>query len=88
MLTPKCARCFVWPTSVPDPDPEDEEVGDKGQAKKKRKRNPRPHKPDPGFWFEGNKILLDPHNNPVKKHLDIPLTLSAHTEGYKSKSIF
>ena len=78
-------RCFAWPTSVPDSKSEDEEAENKGQAKKKRKSKPRArhHGPDPGFWFEDNKILLDPHNNPVRKHLDIPLTLSAHMEGYK-----
>ena len=76
-------ECFVWKAPVPDPEPEDDEAGDRGQAKKKHKRNPRPHKPDPGFWFEDNKILLDPHNNPIKAHLNIPLTLSAHTEGCK-----
>ena len=68
---------------MPDEEVGKEEAGNKGQAKKKRKRNHRPHKPDPGFWFEDGKILLDPHNNPVKKHLGIPLTLSAHAEGYK-----
>lgn len=73
-------ECFVWPKDKPEGDPDDKEAGDKGQAKKKRKPNPRPN---PGFWFEDDKILLDPHNNPVKKHLDMPLTLSAETEGYK-----
>lgn len=78
-------ECFVWPAPEPGSEPEDGEAGNKEPAKKKRKHNPRPrpHGPDSGFWFEDNKILLDPHNNPVRKHLDIPLTLSAHTEGYK-----
>lgn len=78
-------ECFAFPTSVPDSESEDEEAENKGQAKKKRKSKPRARQygPDPGFWFEDKVILLDPHNNPVKKHLDIPLTLSAHAEGYK-----
>ena len=71
--------CFVWPAD----DSEDEEARQNPQAKKRRKRNPRPRQGDPGFWFEDNKILLDPHNNPVKKHPGMPLTLSSMTEGYK-----
>lgn len=75
---------FVWP---PEPEleaePEGEKAGKKVQVSKKRKPNPRPLGPDPGFWFEDGKILLDPHNNPVNKHPDMPLTLSSNTEGYK-----
>ena len=37
----------------------------------------------PGFMFEGDKILLDPHNNPVVNHQFIPLTLSTMTDGAK-----
>lgn len=78
-------ECFVWPEDDPEDedDSEDEEASKKSQAKKKSKLNHRPRRPDPGFWFEDNKILLDPHNNPVKKHPDMPLTLSSMTEGYK-----
>ena len=72
-------ECFAYP----DEEPEDKEDGYKAPQKKMRKPNPRPRGPHPGFWFEHGKILLDPHNNPVKKHLDMPLTLSAETEGYK-----
>lgn len=75
---------FVWPPkSEPKSEPEGEEDGMKAQANKKRKPNTRPRGPDPGFWFEDGKSLLDPHNNPVIKHPDMPLTLSSHTEGYK-----
>lgn len=76
-------ECFAWPEDDPEDEPEDKEDGNKAPQKKKRKPNPRPRGPHPGFWFEDGKILLDPHNNPVKKHLDLPLTLSAETEGYK-----
>ncbi len=37
----------------------------------------------PGYMYEDNKILLDPHNNPVVNHKFIPLTLSARTDGSK-----
>ncbi|KAM0803800.1 hypothetical protein BDR22DRAFT_960427 [Usnea florida] len=37
----------------------------------------------PGYMYEGNKILLDPHNNPVVNHKFIPLTLSAMTHASK-----
>lgn len=67
----------------PHDDMVDKEAGNKGPAKKKRKLNPRSRGPRPEFWFEDNKILLDPHNNPVRKHLDMPLTLSSQTEGCK-----
>ena len=33
--------------------------------------------------YEGDKILLDPHNNPVVDHKFIPLTLSIYTDGSK-----
>ena len=37
----------------------------------------------PGYMYEGDKILLDPHKNPVVNHKFIPLTLSAYTDGGK-----
>lgn len=37
----------------------------------------------PGFMYEGDRVLLDPHNNPVVNHKFIPLTLSAYTDGGK-----
>lgn len=37
----------------------------------------------PGYMYEGDRILLDPHNNPVVNHKHIPLTLSAYTDGGK-----
>ena len=37
----------------------------------------------PGYMYEGNRILLDPHNNPVVNHKFIPLTLSAWTHASK-----
>ena len=37
----------------------------------------------PGYMYEGNRILLDPHNNPVVNHKFIPLTLSAMTHASK-----
>lgn len=77
-------ECFVWTEHESDDDESEvEETEKKSRAMKKRKLNPRPRRPDPGFWFEDNKILLDPHNNPVRKHPDMPLTLSSMTEGYK-----
>ena len=76
-------ECFVWPQDEPEDKSEDREAVNNDQRKRKRKPNPRPRGPLPGFWYEDNKILLDPHNNPVKKYLDIPLTLSANTEGCK-----
>lgn len=33
--------------------------------------------------YEGDRILLDPHNHPVVNHKFIPLTLSAYTDGGK-----
>ena len=37
----------------------------------------------PGYMYEGGKILLDPHDNPVVNHDFIPLTLSVYTDGAK-----
>ena len=37
----------------------------------------------PGYMYEGNRVLLDPHNNPVVNHKFIPLTLSAMTHASK-----
>ena len=37
----------------------------------------------PGYMYEGGKILLDPHDNPVVNHDFIPLTLSVYTDAAK-----
>ena len=48
-----------------------------------RKSKPKSSIEHPGFMFEGDKILLDPRNNPVVNHKFIPLTLAVHTDGGK-----
>ena len=57
------------------------------QSKKDENGKPLRKKPEviehPGFMFEGDKILLDPRNNPVVNHKFIPLTLAVHTDGGK-----
>ena len=57
------------------------------QSKKDENGKPLRKKPNvnehPGFMFEGDRILLDPRNNPVVDHKFIPLTLSVHTDGGK-----
>lgn len=56
------------------------------QGKRKRKSTtgaPKYINGHPGYMYEGNKILLDPHNNPVVNHKFVPLTLSARTDGSK-----
>ena len=42
----------------------------------------------PGFMYEGNRLVLDPHDNPVVNHKFIPLTLSAHTIGAKLQEMY
>ena len=57
------------------------------QSKKDENGKPLRKKPEvnehPGFMFEGDRILLDPRNNPVVNHKFIPLTLAVHTDGGK-----
>ena len=55
-------------------------------GKRKRKSTTGPPKyinGHPGYMYEDNKILLDPHNNPVVNLKFVPLTLSARTDGSK-----
>lgn len=52
-----------------------------GKALKREK--PKYKLKHPGFMYEGDKVLLDPRNNPVVNHKYIPLTLSAQTDGAK-----
>ncbi|KAL9133175.1 MAG: hypothetical protein Q9175_005650 [Cornicularia normoerica] len=65
---------FVWREYKPKKD---------GSGKPIKKEKPKYIRKHPGFMYEGNRILLDPHNNPVVNHKFIPLTLSAQTEGSK-----
>lgn len=70
-----CAdELFAWRVYIPKKD-------EKGNPVKKDK--PKSTRKNPGFMFEGDKILLDPHNNPVVNHTFIPLTLSTLTDGSK-----
>ena len=75
----------------PDRDHCADELFEWREYQSKRDENGKPlktNKPNvtvehPGFMFEGDKILLDPRNNPVVNHKFIPLTLSAYTDGSK-----
>ena len=71
-----CAdELFVWREYTPKKDK---------HGKPLRKGKPRYTRQNyPGFMFEGGRILLDPHNNPVVDHKFIPLTLSIYTAGSK-----
>ncbi len=71
-----CAdELFVWREYTPKKDK---------HGKPLRKGKPKYTRQDhPGFMFEGGRILLDPHNNPVVDHKFIPLTLSIYTDGSK-----
>lgn len=48
-----------------------------------KKEKPKPRTKHPGFMYEGGRILLDPHDNPIKNYDYIPLTLSTRTDGSK-----
>ena len=70
-----CAdELFVWRDYIP-------KENENGKPVKRKK--PINIKNHPGFMYEGDRILLDPRNNPVVNHKFIPLTLSAHTDGSK-----
>ena len=56
---------------------------EQGKSKKTRKSTPKFINGHPGYMYEDDKILLDPHNNPIIDHKFIPLTLSARTDGSK-----
>ena len=70
-----CAdELFAWRDYIPRKDEDGKAV----------RRNTARVAPDhPGYMYEGDKILLDPHDNPVVDHKFIPLTLSVHTDGAK-----
>ena len=69
----ECAdELFVW-----------REYHSKKDENGKPLRKSKPKIRHPGFMFEGDKILLDPRNNPVVNHKFIPLTLAVHTDGGK-----
>ncbi len=71
-----CAdELFVWREYTPKKDKHGKPLK-KGKPKYTRQDHP-------GFMFEGGRILLDPHNNPVVNHKFIPLTLSVYTDGSK-----
>ena len=72
----QCAdELFVWREYHPKKDE---------NGKPLKRAEPRNRARDhPGFMFEEDKILLDPHNNPVVDHKFIPLTLSVYTDGGK-----
>lgn len=57
-------------------------------GKRIKSKKPKYIRKHPGFMFEGDRILLDPHNNPVVNHKFIPLTLSAHTDGGKLQEMY
>ena len=69
----QCAdELFIWR----DYQPKKDENG-KPLKRDKPKSSDDKH---PGFMYEGDKILLDPRNNPVVNHKFIPLTLAVHTD--------
>ena len=71
-----CAdELFVWREYQPKKDE------DGNLLRKSKPRNSTDK--HPGFMFEGDKILLDPRNNPVVNHKFIPLTLAIHTDAGK-----
>lgn len=75
-----CAdKLFEWRDYMPKKDENGKPI------RKGKNKYTRQH---PGFMFEGGKILLDPHNNPVVNHDFIPLTLSAQTDGSKLQEMF
>ena len=70
-----CADClFAWREYIPKTEE---------NSKRKKASKPKYRKGHPGYMYEGDKILLDPHENPVLNHKFIPLTLSAQTDGAK-----
>ena len=72
----QCAdELFVWREYQPKKDEDGKPL-----RKSKPKNSTDKH---PGFMFEGDRILLDPRNNPVVNHKFIPLTLAVHTDAGK-----
>lgn len=42
----------------------------------------------PELWFDGGRLIIDRDNHPVKKHHEIPVTLSSQVEGWLLESIW
>ena len=42
---------------------------------------------DPGWMMFENKVVLDPHDNPIKNFWNIPAVLSPWTPGYKMEAM-